>query len=513
MKSSGAFFVAAGIFLSRIFGLIRERVFAHYFGNSDAGDAFKAALKIPNFLQNLFGEGVLSASLIPVYSKLLAEGQQKEAAQVASTVATFLALTVSVFVLLGVLATEQLIDWIAPGFVGEKRTLTIQLVQIFFPGTGVLVLSAWCLGVLNSHRRFFLSYVAPVFWNIAIIAAMLIFAKGRSQEQLAIVTAWGLVVGSVLQFLVQLPTTLKVIQFFQFQTKITESVKKVFHQFTPVVMTRGVVQLSAYIDSMIASFLASGAISSISYAQNLYMLPISLFGMSIAASELPELSSASGTKAEVQQKIQDRLKLSLMRISYFVIPTTLVFIGLGGAVVATLYQTGAFGESEKLSVWNVLIGYSLGLLATTQSRLFSSVFYAMQDSRTPFRFAVIRILVGKILGYILAIQFKYEALGLALAGGVSGILEFYLLKRSLTKKIGLIDFQIKILFKIFVAALAASLIAYMSQTMLEAIVQPWLKGICILTIFGMFYLYFTFYMKIELSRQIVQKIQNKIMRS
>ena len=202
-----------------------------------------------------------------------------------------------------------------------------------------------------------------------------------------------------------------------------------------------------------------------------------------------------------------------MRISYFVIPTTLVFIGLGGAVVATLYQTGAFGESEKLSVWNVLIGYSLGLLATTQSRLFSSVFYAMQDSRTPFRFAVIRILVGTILGYILAIQFKYEALGLALAGGVSGILEFYLLKRSLTKKIGPIDFQIKILFKIFVAALAASLIAYMSQTMLEAIVQPWLKGICILTIFGMFYLYFTFYMKIELSRQIVQKIQNKIMRS
>ena len=513
MKSSGAFFVAAGIFLSRIFGLIRERVFAHYFGNSDAGDAFKAALKIPNFLQNLFGEGVLSASLIPIYSKLLAEGKQKEAAQVASTVATFLALIVSVLVLFGVLATEQLINWIAPGFEGEKRNITIQLVQIFFPGTGILVLSAWCLGVLNSHRKFFLSYVAPVFWNIAIIATMLIFSQGRSQEQLAIVTAWGLVAGSVLQFLVQLPTTLVVLQNFQFHIKITDSVQKVFQQFTPVVMTRGVVQLSAYIDSMIASFLTSGAISSISYAQNLYMLPISLFGMSVAASELPELSSASGTPAEVQKKIQDRLRLSLLRISYFVIPTTVVFVGLGGVVVATLYQTGAFGELEKLSVWNVLIGYSLGLLATTQSRLFSSVFYAMQDSRTPFRFAVIRIFVGTIIGYILAIQLEYDALGLALAGGVSGIIEFYLLKRKLTQKMGPIDFQIKKIIKILAASLAAGAIAFMSQSMFSSIEQPWLKGACVLTLFGVFYLYLTFYMNIEQSQQIVRQIKNKIMRA
>ncbi len=149
--------VAAGILLSRIIGLVRNRVFAHYFGTSIAADAFNAAFRIPNFLQNLFGEGVLSASLIPVYAGLRAEGRTREAAAVATAVASLLGLVVSLLVLAGVLLAPWLIDVIAPGFEGEKRELTVRLVRILFPGAGLLALSAWCLGVLNSHRRFFLS--------------------------------------------------------------------------------------------------------------------------------------------------------------------------------------------------------------------------------------------------------------------------------------------------------------------------------------------------------------------
>src|ERR671930_2520396 len=136
-----AFLVAAGIFLSRIAGLVRDRFFAHYFGNSDAADAFNAAFRIPNFLQNLFGEGVLSASFIPVYARLLAEGDREEATRVASAIAALLALVTAALVLVGVLATPWLIDAIAPGFEGAKRQLTIRLVRIFFPGAGLLVLS------------------------------------------------------------------------------------------------------------------------------------------------------------------------------------------------------------------------------------------------------------------------------------------------------------------------------------------------------------------------------------
>src|SRR5436305_808390 len=151
-----AILVAAGIFLSRIAGLIREHVFAHYFGNSDAADVFRAAVRIPNFLQNLFGEGVLSASFIPVYARLRALGEDDEASDVADAIATLLALVTSVLVLIGVLATPFIIDAIAPGFHGAKRELTIRLVRILFPGAGLLVMSAWCLGILNSHRKFFL---------------------------------------------------------------------------------------------------------------------------------------------------------------------------------------------------------------------------------------------------------------------------------------------------------------------------------------------------------------------
>jgi putative peptidoglycan lipid II flippase len=165
-----AVLVASGIMLSRLVGLVRQRVFAHYLGSLPAADAFQAALRIPNFLQNLLGEGVLSASFIPVYARLLAGDDEKEADRVASVIGSLLAVVTLVLVLLGILVTPFLIDLIAPGFTGETRQLTITLVQILFPGVGTLVLSAWCLGILNSHGRFFLSYAAPVLWSLFIIA-------------------------------------------------------------------------------------------------------------------------------------------------------------------------------------------------------------------------------------------------------------------------------------------------------------------------------------------------------
>src|ERR1700719_2890 len=191
-QSSGsrAFSVAAGIMLSRVAGLIRERVLAHYLGTLPAADAFRAALRIPNFLQNLFGEGVLSASFIPVYSRLLAGSDEKDANHVASVVGSLLALLTSLLVILGILSTPLLIDVIAPGFTGETRQLTVRLVQILFPGVGALVMSAWCLGILNSHGHFFLSYSAPVLWNLFIIAGLLAFGTTQSLSNLVIITPW-----------------------------------------------------------------------------------------------------------------------------------------------------------------------------------------------------------------------------------------------------------------------------------------------------------------------------------
>jgi len=173
-RGGAALLVGAGILLSRLAGLVRQRVLGHYLGTSAAADAYTAALRIPNFLQNLLGEGVLSASFIPVYAALRSKGQEREARGVAGAVAGLLTLVTGLFALLGVLATPYLLAVIAPGFSGETRALAIHLVRIFFPGISLLVLSAFCIGVLNSHHKFFLSYAAPVVWSAAIVVALLI---------------------------------------------------------------------------------------------------------------------------------------------------------------------------------------------------------------------------------------------------------------------------------------------------------------------------------------------------
>src|SRR5215470_8560641 len=296
----GAFLVAAGIFLSRIAGLIRDRVFSHFFGLSYAADAFRAAVRIPNFLQNLFGEGVLSASFIPVYAKLIAEEKREDAGRVAGAIFSLLALVTAVLVLSGVLATPYLIDAIAPGFKGETRRLAIQLVRIFFPGVGFLVLSAWCLGILNSHRKFFLSYVSPVVWNVAMIAALVAFGRSSDLNRLAYYTAWGSVVGSALQFMVQLPVVIRLAPTLRLALHLaSENVRMVIRNFGPAFVSRGVTQISAFVDGILASKVGVGALAALTNAQLISLLPISLFGMSISAAELPSMSSVLGSEQEV----------------------------------------------------------------------------------------------------------------------------------------------------------------------------------------------------------------------
>ena len=531
-KKSGAIFVGLGIFLSRIAGLLRERVFAHYFGNSDAGDAFKAALKIPNFLQNLFGEGVLSASFIPVYAGLLAREHNEStpnpedhlaASKVAMTIGTLMLLMTSFLVVGGIVATPLLIDTIAPGFHGEKRELTIKLVQIFFPGTGLVVMSAWCLGILNSHRRFFLSYAAPIIWNAAILATLLFYGKGSSQYDLAIYTGWGLVLGSFLQVAVQIPTTIKLLKYFKprLDTKVIH-VRIILKNFVPSVISRGVVQVSSYIDNVLASLLQSGAVSNLSFAQLLYTLPISLFGMSISASELPEMSSIIGSQQEIYDKLRIRLQNGIQKISFFIIPSIVAFVILGDIVVAALFQTGKFTANDTHVVWIVLIGSSVGLLASTLGRLYSSTFFSLKDTRTTLNFAIIRIFFTTVLGYLFAFKFAplissnpaYATAGLTSSAGLSGWIEFMLLKNKLNTIIGKTGvnwrFQLKLWGCALISASAGLSIKWFIP--LHFLSLPIPRAIVILGFFGVIYFVLTYLINIEASHAIINKIKSKILR-
>jgi putative peptidoglycan lipid II flippase len=514
-----AFLVGLGIFLSRISGLIRERVFAHYFGNSDAGDAFKAALKIPNFLQNLFGEGVLSASFIPVYAQLLAKKHDEDAAKVASVIGSLLFLVTSLLVLIGVFATPFLIDLIAPGFHGEKRDLTIRIVQILFPGTGFLVMSAWCLGILNSHKRFFLSYVAPVIWNAAIIGTLVIWGPRQEQFPLAITTSYGLVLGSFLQFAVQLPFALRL------GKKILPSlnlhlapVRQVISNFVPVVFSRGVVQVSAYIDNILASLLPTGAVSALAYAQTLYLLPVSLFGMSVSAVELSTMSQAVGSEEEIRTYLRDRLDRGLAQIAFFIVPSVIAFLLLGDLIVGAVFQTGQFDDNSTRYVWTVLAGSTVGLLASTLGRLYSSAFYSVNEPKTPLKFAFVRIFFTTVLGILFAfylpkwlgIDEKWGTAGLTASAGVAGWIEFYLLRRRLNQKIGTTGLKNLFQLKLWGAAVLSALIAYGVKLLFPEPAPIVLRAVLVLGSYGIFYFAFVYLLKIEQAQDLVNKIRRRL---
>jgi putative peptidoglycan lipid II flippase len=408
--------VAAGILLSRVAGVVRESATGYFLGAGVGAEAFRAALRIPNLLQNLLGEGVLSASFIPVYSKALADGRDEDAGRLAGAVAGLLAVVTAILVLIGVVFAGPITRVLTPGFVPgtERYELTVTLVRILTPGVGFLVLSAWCLGILNSHRRFFLSYVAPVLWNVAIIGSLVTTALLLSDDELALAQAmaWGALLGSLLQFAVQLPAVLRRSRGLRPSVSLqVPGVRTVVKRFGEVVAGRGGVQLAGYIDLIVASLLAVGAVAALGYAQVLYLLPISLFGMSVAAAELPTLSTMDHGD---RPRIVERLDRGLGRVAYFVVPSSVAFVLAGDLVVATVFQGGRFTADDARQVGVILAVYGLGMLASTSGRLLQSALYGAGDTRTPAIYAVIRVTVSLTIG--IAIMFPLDAVQVTTEG-------------------------------------------------------------------------------------------------
>jgi putative peptidoglycan lipid II flippase len=519
--------VAAGIFSSRIVGLIRQRVISHYFGiTTEAADAWAAGFRIPNLLQNLFGEGALSASFIPVYSRLLARGDREGADRVAAAVGGLLALTVGLLVLVGVAGTPWLIDLVAPGFEGSKRALTIQVVRVLFPGAGLLVLSAWCLGILNSHRRFFRSYAAPIVWSLAMIVALLWYGGRRDLPQLVMVLAWASVAGSALQIAVQVPAVIAVAPRLFGRASHEASgdragrkaappgdggVRTVVRNFVPAFVSRGVVQLSAYIDTLLASLLPTGAVAGLMNAQTLYTLPVSLFGISVSAAELPAMSSTADEDGFVQ--LRARLQRGLRQIAFFVVPSSMVFLAFGDVAAAALFQTGRFVREDSLYVWGILAGSSIGLLASTLARLYASAFYALRDTRTPLRYAVVRVVVTTVLGYLCAIPLPralgidtaWGAAGLTGSAGIAGWIEMLLLRRRLGSRIGPVGVSAGELARLWAAAATGASIGWGVKLALAG-AGPIVSAAVVLGAFGTVYLGVTWASGVPQARTLLARV-------
>ena len=449
-KISNTQAVALGIFLSRIAGLLRESLLRAVLALGPAADAFAAALRIPNFLQNLLGEGSLSASFIPVYSRLLSEDREEEASKAAGATLGLLTVLSGFLVLVGVLAARPITKILAPGFEGAKYELTVDLLRITFIGTGALVLSAWCLGVLNSHRKFFLSYVAPVLWNIAqIVVLVFVFIGSWEISDAATAAAWGMVAGGFLQFGVQIAGVWKVAPDLRPNFKKSlPAVIDIRKRFFPAVMGRGVVQISAYVDLFLASLLTTGAVAALLSAQVLYLLPISLFVMSVAASELPEMSREGKS-----EELTDRANAAIQKSLFFIFFSAAIYLSVGEQIINAFFGWGSFSSDDAIAVWLVLSAYSLGLPAIAASRLIQNTCWSLGDTKGPARIAGVRVLVA--LGVGLALMFPLDlitvsagtlttdevpgphlgAVGLALGSAFASWVEVSLLSRLVKKSL------------------------------------------------------------------------------
>jgi putative peptidoglycan lipid II flippase len=226
-----------------------------------------------------------------------------------------------------------------------------------------------------------------------------------------------------------------------------------------------VVQISAYVDALLASLLPTGAVAALAYAQTLYTLPVSLFGMSVSAAELPAMSSVTGNAEEVAAKLRARLDHGLRQIAFYIVPSAMAFATLGQILAAALFQSGAFTRHDSFYVWGILAGASIGLLAGTMGRLYASGFYALRDTRTPLRYAVLRVVLTTVLGYLAAIPLpgllgvpaRWGVAGLTASAGVAGWVEFALLRRGLNRRIGTTGLDAGFTGRLWAAAALAAL--------------------------------------------------------
>ena len=431
--------VGSGILISRVTGLLRDVAVAAFLGTRFAADAYWAAIKIPNIIRNLLGEGTLSAAFVPVYSASLAESDSDPAApaRLSRSVLGVVAATALALSALGVLLAPWITDVLMVGSDEPTRALTTTLVRILFPMSGVLIIGAWFLGVLNSHGRFFLPFVAPAIWNLTQVAGLLLAARLGS-DRLAEALAWSALLGAIIQVAIQVPTARRLSGVHAPGFELSyEPVRRVARNTLPVVSSQGVLQISSLVDIMLASLAGPGAMAALGYSQRLAYLPISLFGISVAAAALPSMSREADPDA-----LRARLTNGWLQILFFVLPAAVVLLLFGDLAVGLVYQRREFGGDSTALVAAVLATYALGLVAASSIKLFAAGFHAMQDTSTPMRIAVVSVTVAVLASVTLTLAFRrtgigaYSAMGIALGSSLGSWINLLLLWTLLGRRIG-----------------------------------------------------------------------------
>lgn len=443
-REGRAWHVALGIAASRIAGFARDVVLAYFLGSSRFADLWYLGLRTPNVIQNLLGEGTLSSSFIPVYSRMLAEGRRADAARLAGASLGLVAVIAFGLALLGSACAGWIVDLAYPRLDVASGELLVRMLRVLFPMTAVLVVSAWALGILNSHGRHLVSYSAPILWNVAILGAAglgsgALGTVGLEQggARFVVWLTWGALAGSLAQTLVQVPWILREVRTVRPSLDWSvPGLAEVRGNFGPAVLGRGVVNLSGLLDAVLAALLVQGAVAHLSRATTLYLLPLSIFAMAVSAAELPRLARMGAHEVEA---VSRRLRTALETLSFWLVASAVGYLVIGDLIVEAVFQRGDFTADDTRAVSLVLGAYALGLLASGRSRLLVSGFYAFNDTRTPAWVATGRVVVSTAVGVGLMVPLdqygvgavRFGAAGLALGSAVGAWVEYAWLRRRL----------------------------------------------------------------------------------
>jgi putative peptidoglycan lipid II flippase len=433
-KAAGV--IGSATLLSRIFGYIRDMVFAALFGAGFHSDAFIAAFRIPNLIRRLFGEGSLSISFVPVFTQYLTNKGKDEAFEMARSAIKLLSVLLVIITVSGVVLSPWIVRIFAPGFAGspEKFALAVILTRIMFPYIFFICLVALSMGILNVLGHFAAPALAPVLLNIAMILSVYIisiFSADLTNRVYGL--AFGVVIGGVLQLALQVPFLIKKKFYFWQKAGIWHpGLKKIILLFFPAIFGSAVYQINTLVLTLLASIQSEGSISYLYYADRLVQFPLGIFAIAAATALLPSLSRQSAAKDI--KAVRESFVYTLKLVFFVSIPAMVGLIILRQPVVALLFERGAFGSEATGLTANAVLYYSIGLWAVSGVRIVVFTFYALEDTKTPAYTAVISIIANILFGVILMGPMGHA--GLALALSLASIINFGLLMRALNTKLG-----------------------------------------------------------------------------
>ncbi len=428
--------VGGATLLSRLLGAVRDIVIASFFGTGLVSDAFFAAFRIPNLLRRLFGEGSLSIAFVPAYSDVLYQQGRAQADQMANSALRLVALLLVAAVLLGLFAAPWLVHLLAPGFgkIADKYALTVALTRLMLPYVFFIGLVSLCMAVLNVLGHFAAPALAPVLLNAAMIAAVGAGAfLTRSDTQLVRWLAVGVVVGGLLQLLLQIPFLIRNRVYFWRPAGLWHPCfERIAWMMGPVLFGTAVYQINSLVVTLLASMLPEGSVSYLYYADRVVQFPLGIFGVATATAVLPSMArqSAVGQYDALNTTFSHAVRLVL----FITLPAMAGIIVLREPIVALLFRRGAFDGASVSLTASALLYYGVGLWAFSSVRVVLNVFYALKETRTPVRMAVVAIAVNIVFSALLMGPMDHN--GLALALSLSSVCNLALLTAALRKRLG-----------------------------------------------------------------------------